>query len=68
MARLDLPLSPRYPIVDSQKEVEKAVKAFRTGQYYVFVDDAQVNDLDDEINLKSNSKVVLIRLTPLRGG
>jgi hypothetical protein len=57
-----------YPIIDSQKEVEKAVKAFRTGQYYVFVDDAQVNDLDDEVVLKANSKVAFLRLMPLRGG
>jgi hypothetical protein len=57
-----------YPIVDSQVEGEKAVKAFRVGQYYVFVDDVQVNDLDDEVVLKSNSIVVFIRLMPLRGG
>ena len=57
-----------YPIIDSQKEIEKAVKAFRIGQYYLFVDDVQVNDLDDEVVLKSNSKVAFLRLTPLRGG
>ena len=57
-----------YPIVDSQKEVEKAEKAFQRDHYYVFVDDVQVNDLDDEIVLKSNTKVSFLRLTPLVGG
>jgi hypothetical protein len=57
-----------HPAVDTQKAVGKAFEAFKAGHYYVFVDDVQVNDLDDEVVLKSNSKVVFVRLTPLRGG
>jgi hypothetical protein len=66
--RIGFSAKSSYPIIDSQKEVEKAVKAFQLGHYYIFVDDVQANDLDDELVLKSNSKVVFIRLTPLRGG
>ena len=57
-----------YPVIDFENAVEKAVGAFQLCHYYVFVDDVQVNDLDDEIVLNSNSKIVFIRLTPLMGG
>jgi hypothetical protein len=57
-----------YPVIGTEKAVKKAVRAFTMGHYCVFVDDIQVNDLDDEVVMKSNSKVVFIRLTPLAGG
>jgi len=57
-----------YPIVDLQKEIEKAKKAFQLGYYYVFVDNKQVNDLEDEVVLNDNTIVSFLRLTPLAGG
>jgi hypothetical protein len=57
-----------YPIIDPQKAVEKALATYQEGHFFVFVDDFQVNDLDDEVILKANSKIAFLRLTPLRGG
>jgi len=56
------------PVIDTEKAVEKALGAFSMGHYYVFVDEVQLNSLDDEVILKANSKISFLRLMPLVGG
>jgi len=45
-----------------------ALQAFEDGLYFVFVDDVQQTSLDSEVYLKTNSKVLFLRLTALVGG
>jgi hypothetical protein len=54
--------------VDETQAVEAALTAFRDGFYFVFVDEAQVGSLDDEIRLQPQSQLLFLRLTPLVGG
>ncbi|MDO9087975.1 MAG: hypothetical protein Q7U53_17345 [Anaerolineaceae bacterium] len=58
----------RKTIVDPEKEIEKALKAFSRGVYYVFIDNNQINHLDEEVIINTGSKILFIRLTPLVGG
>jgi hypothetical protein len=53
-------------IVD--EAVGVALQAFEDGLYFVFVDDVQQTSLDSEVYLKTNSKVLFLRLTALVGG
>ena len=54
--------------VDNEEAVAIALKAFEDGIYFVFIDDVQQTELDREVFLKTNSKVVFLRLTALVGG
>lgn len=54
--------------VDSNEAVVVALQAFEDGLYFVFVDDVQQIKLDDEVFIKSNSKVMFLRLAALIGG
>ena len=54
--------------VAAEKAIENAIDAFKEGHFFVFVDDVQFTSLEDEISLKSDFKVVFLRLTPLVGG
>ena len=48
--------------------VAVALQGFEDGLYFVFVDDIQQTNLDSEVFLKTDSKVVFLRLTALVGG
>lgn len=54
--------------VDNEEAVAIALKAFEDGLYFVFIDEVQQTNLDSEVFLKTNSKVVFLRLTALVGG
>ena len=54
--------------VDNEEAVAIALKAFEDGLYFVFIDEVQWTNLDSEVFLKTNSKVVFLRLTALVGG
>lgn len=54
--------------VHAEEAVAVALQAFEDGLYFVFIDDAQQTSLDGEVFLKTNSKVVFLRLTALAGG
>lgn len=54
--------------VDNEEAVAIALKAFEDGLYFVFIDEVQQTHLDREVFLKTNSKVVFLRLTALVGG
>jgi len=54
--------------VDDEEAVAIALKAFEDGLYFVFIDEVQQTNLDSEVFLKTNSKVVFLRLTALVGG
>jgi hypothetical protein len=54
--------------VDVDEAVAVALQAFEDGLYFVFIDDIQQTHLDSEVFLKTNSKVMFLRLTALVGG
>ena len=48
--------------------MERAAQAFADGLFLVFVDDAQLETLDDPVEVRPESTVRLVRLTALTGG
>jgi len=54
--------------VHVDEAVAVALQAFEDGLYFVFVDDVQQTNPDSEVFLKTNSKVLFLRLTALAGG
>jgi hypothetical protein len=48
--------------------IENALQAFKDGFYLVFIDDKQQEDLTAVVDLKVNSELLFLRLTPLVGG
>ena len=54
--------------VNVDEAIAVALQAFEDGLYFVFVDDVQQTNLDREVFLKTNSRVVFLRLTALAGG
>ena len=54
--------------VNGDQAVAVALQAFEDGLYFVFIDDVQQTQLDSEVFLKTNSKVMFLRLTALVGG
>jgi len=53
---------------DVQVEVQKALQAFASGRYLIFVGKQQVKHLDEEITVEMGTKVIFLRLMPLVGG
>jgi hypothetical protein len=54
--------------IDANAQFSKAVDAFQGNQIIMLVDNRQVESLDEEITLRSNTRVSFLRLTPLVGG
>ena len=54
--------------VDKEESVAVALQAFEDGLYFVFIDEVQQTNLNSEVFLKTDSKVVFLRLTALVGG
>jgi hypothetical protein len=54
--------------IDWQPQFERAVGAFGTGTLVILVDGCQVEELDEEIEVRVDSSVSFLRLTPLIGG
>jgi hypothetical protein len=55
-------------IVNTNDAIAVALQAFEDGLYFVFIDEVQQTYLDNEVFLKTNSKVIFLRLTALVGG
>ena len=54
--------------LDWEKQAATALDAFERNGYFVFVDDRQVDDLDEELTLADTDVVSFVRLVPLVGG
>ncbi|WP_455036455.1 hypothetical protein [Leptotrichia massiliensis] len=52
---------------DLEKAVENALQSYEDGIYRIFVNDAEVGEIDCEINLKENDELTFVRLTMLAG-
>lgn len=56
-------VAPPYDVA-----LARALEAFSDGLYFVFLDDAQVEDLDTPLGLHPDSTMRLVRLVALAGG
>jgi hypothetical protein len=54
--------------VNSEAAIGEALLAFEDGLYYVFVDEQQQTDLDREVSVRPDSRVMFLRLVALAGG
>ena len=54
--------------VDAEAQCKQALKAFEQNGFFILIDDRQVEELDEVIELKVDTKVSFLKLTPLVGG
>jgi hypothetical protein len=54
--------------LDWQRQFEKAVEAFGANRVLILVNDRQAEALDDEFEVRPDTVVTFLRLTPLVGG
>jgi len=54
--------------VSVEDALKTALQAFEDGLYFVFIDRVKIEKLEDKIELKENSELMLLRLTALVGG
>ena len=54
--------------VNTADAIATALQAFEDGLYFVFIDEVQQTNLNTEVFLKTDSKVLFLRLTALVGG
>jgi hypothetical protein len=54
--------------VDVTEATRVALQAFGDGLYYVFLDDTQIESLEQTLDLRPDSTLLLLRLTALAGG
>lgn len=54
--------------VDAEAQCGQALKAFKQNGFFILVDNRQMEDLDEIIELKVETKVSFLKLTPLVGG
>lgn len=55
------------PAADADRAVDSALLAFRDGFYYVFLDERQLEDLDETVTVHQDSRLLFVRLVPLAG-
>jgi hypothetical protein len=54
--------------LDIDAEVDRATAAFARRRFIMLLDDREIDDLDEAVGLRSESEVVFVHLTPLKGG
>ncbi|MGF1574998.1 MAG: hypothetical protein ACFCU9_03475 [Cyanophyceae cyanobacterium] len=54
--------------INWETQFEKALAAFQGQGFLILVDDRQVDDLDEEIEIKPGTQVSFLKLIPLVGG
>src|SRR4051812_32385862 len=54
--------------IDWKTQFDKALEAFQRNNFFVLVDDRQVEELDEELTLTHTSTVSFVKLVPLVGG
>ena len=70
-ARLNRPLKPlpyQPQLLTVDVEFERALAAFSKQRFVMLFDGGQVEELDQELVITSDSEMVFLHLTPLRGG
>ena len=65
---LNGPRSTRPRQIDWRRQFDRAAEAFHAKQVLILVNGRQMDDLDDEIDIKPGTEVSFLRLTLLTGG
>ena len=60
-------LKPKQ-LIDVEKQVYIALDAFQKNGFFVLVDNEQLEELEQQVVLKSTSRISFVKLTPLVGG
>lgn len=55
-------------IIDVEKQIYLALAAFQKNGFFILVDNEQLEELEQIVELKINSKISFIKLIPLIGG
>ncbi len=66
--RLNGTSAPHSRRLDWEREYERAIQTFQRGAVLVLVDDRQLTDLDEEVELRPETRIAFLRLVPLAGG
>jgi len=61
-------LPSAVPEIDPGLEVQRALDAFTRHKFYIFIQDRQVNSLEEELSFTEQNSVTFLRLMPLVGG
>ncbi|MCG8579452.1 MAG: hypothetical protein MI866_06025 [Bacteroidales bacterium] len=65
-------LNARQPkqrkLVDAEKQVYVALDAFKKNGFFVLIDNLQADSLEQQVQLKAQTIVSFVKLTPLIGG
>jgi hypothetical protein len=54
--------------IDWRKQFDKALEAFDANRVLILIDHRQAESLDDELEIRADTKVTFLRLMPLVGG
>jgi hypothetical protein len=54
--------------IDPQRQFELAKRAFHSNGFILLVDDRQVDELEDEIEIRPDTTIPFLKLVPLVGG
>ncbi len=54
--------------IDPEKQFELVIKAFYSNGFILLVNDRQVDELEDEIEIRPDTTVTFLKLLPLVGG
>ena len=54
--------------IDPEKQFERAIESFQRNGFFVLVNGLQVDELEEEIEIGSETTVTFLRLVPLVGG
>lgn len=54
--------------IDVERQIYVALNAFQKNAFFVLIDAIQAESLEQEINLRPDTKISFVKLTPLVGG
>lgn len=55
-------------VVNAEKQVDVALKAFSSNGFFILVDDEQAENLEQVVTIKPDTSISFVKLTPLVGG
>ncbi len=54
--------------IDPEKQFERAIESFHRNGFFILVDGLQVDELEEEIEIKPDTTATFLKLVPLVGG
>ncbi len=58
----------KHKTIDAEKQIYVALSAFQKNEYFVLINNVQVESLEQEFNISKIQSVSFVKLTPLVGG